>query len=43
MSPLMAAAKRLRHLRFWFVAALMVVDTASLSAAIHGGYGFNSA
>ncbi|MDE2476617.1 MAG: hypothetical protein KGO48_16305 [Alphaproteobacteria bacterium] len=33
MSPLMAAAKRFRHLRFWFAAALIVVDTVSLSAA----------
>lgn len=33
MSPLTAAAKRLRHLQFWFAAGLIVVDTVSLSAA----------
>ena len=33
MSPLMAVAKRLRHLKFWFVAALIGAGSVSLSAA----------
>lgn len=33
MSPLMVAAKRLRHRQFWFVAVVIVADTVSLSAA----------
>jgi hypothetical protein len=36
MGPLMAAAKRVRHLQFWFAAALVVIGAVSFSAVSRG-------